>query len=81
MSGSQFWTPQMLLDVAEELRTGGGPQMDFGLGAEGEKAGVELRWLPWEGESWLAQATCLMGSLDWWWPWLECREASRWEVR
>ena len=43
MSGSQVWTPQSLLDVAEELRMGGDPQVDFGLGAEGEKAGGELQ--------------------------------------
>ena len=58
------------------------PLDDSGPGPEGKRAGRRVL-AGYQGEErvWLVQVACLMGSLGWWRPWLERREASWLEVR
>ena len=71
-SGS--WTPEVLLDAVEELRTEFQP-----AGWLKGKRGESFSWVPWGRES-----LACSGSLAWWrpWrPWLRALRGLLWDIR
>jgi hypothetical protein len=70
----------MPLYVTEELRTKWGPLGRPWPRGKREKGREESSGSLLQGGE-FTQAACSMGSLGWWRPWLECREASWLKVR